>query len=161
MLWNPRGRCEQAVRQRQRGVTTQSPADSALEHGVASADLTILIVVGVLLACGVFLLLERVVSKMLLGTILLSNGVNLLLSSAGGASGRPPILGSPGTAPQQPADPLAQGLILTAIVITLGITAFVLALAYRTYFLTTSEQVENDPEDVGIARHPVPEDPER
>lgn len=58
------------------------------------------------------------------------------------------------------ADPLAQAMVLTAIVITMGLAAFVLALAYRSYTLTTTDDVENDPEDVGIAATREQEDPE-
>jgi multicomponent Na+:H+ antiporter subunit C len=47
---------------------------------------------------------------------------------------------------------LAQGMILTAIVITMGIAAFVLALAYRSYRLTTEEEVTNDPEDARVSQ---------
>jgi multicomponent Na+:H+ antiporter subunit C len=47
---------------------------------------------------------------------------------------------------------LAQGMILTAIVITMGIAAFVLALAYRSYRLTTEEEVGDDPEDARVSR---------
>jgi multicomponent Na+:H+ antiporter subunit C len=50
------------------------------------------------------------------------------------------------------ADPLAQGMILTAIVITMGIAAFVLALTYRSYRLSRDEVVENDPEDTRVSR---------
>jgi multicomponent Na+:H+ antiporter subunit C len=50
------------------------------------------------------------------------------------------------------ADPLAQGMILTAIVISMGIAAFVLSLIYRTYQLTTDEEVANDPEDTRVAK---------
>lgn len=49
------------------------------------------------------------------------------------------------------ADPLAQGMILTAIVISMGIAAFVLALTYRSYRLTTAEDVGNDPEDTRVS----------
>jgi multicomponent Na+:H+ antiporter subunit C len=49
------------------------------------------------------------------------------------------------------ADPLAQGMILTAIVITMGIAAFVLALSYRSYRLTTEEEVTDDPEDTRVS----------
>ena len=52
------------------------------------------------------------------------------------------------------ADPLAQGMILTAIVITMGIAAFVLALTYRSYRLTTAEEIDNDPEDTRVAEAP-------
>ncbi|WP_280414051.1 Na(+)/H(+) antiporter subunit C [Nocardia carnea] len=116
-----------------------------------SANLTLLTVVGVLVACGVYLLLERTVTKMLLGILLVGNAVNLLILTMGGPDGAPPIQGATDTVRDTMADPLAQALILTAIVITMGVAAFVLALAYRSYILTTSEKVENDPEDVGIA----------
>lgn len=124
-----------------------------------SANLTLLIVVGVLVACGVYLLLERTVTKMLLGILLFSNAVNLLILTMGGPDGVAPIRGTDDIAHSIMADPLAQALVLTAIVITMGVSAFVLALAYRSYILTTSEKVENDPEDVGIAAR-QPEEPE-
>lgn len=126
-----------------------------------SANLTLLITVGVLVACGVYLILERSVIKMLLGIILFGNAVNLLILTVGGSSGRPPIKDAPDTTHDDVADPLAQAMILTAIVITMGVAAFVLALAYRSYILTTSENVENDPEDVGIATQRSQEDPEK
>ncbi|MEV0105937.1 Na(+)/H(+) antiporter subunit C [Nocardia sp. NPDC050799] len=124
-----------------------------------SANLTLLIVVGVLVACGVYLLLERTVTKMLLGILLFSNAVNLLILTMGGPDGAAPIRGTVDIEHSTMADPLAQALVLTAIVITMGVSAFVLALAYRSYILTTSEKVENDPEDVGIAAR-QPEEPE-
>ncbi|WP_328388974.1 Na(+)/H(+) antiporter subunit C [Nocardia sp. NBC_00416] len=124
-----------------------------------TANLTLLIVVGVLIACGVYLLLERTVSKMLLGILLFSNAVNLLILTMGGGDGAPPIQGAGDVEHDIMADPLAQALVLTAIVITMGVSAFVLALAYRSYILTTSEKVENDPEDIGIAGR-EPEEPE-
>jgi multicomponent Na+:H+ antiporter subunit C len=43
-------------------------------------------------------------------------------------------------------------MILTAIVITMGIAAFVLALAYRSYRLTTEEEVTDDPEDTRVSK---------
>jgi multicomponent Na+:H+ antiporter subunit C len=124
-----------------------------------SANTTLLIVVGVLVACGVYLLLERTVTKMLLGILLFGNAVNLLILTMGGPGGAAPIRGTDDIEHSTMADPLAQALVLTAIVITMGVSAFVLALAYRSYILTTSEKVENDPEDVGIAAR-QPEEPE-
>ncbi|MFD6399998.1 Na(+)/H(+) antiporter subunit C [Nocardia sp. NPDC060249] len=126
-----------------------------------SANLVLLITIGVLTACGVYLLLERVVSKMLLGMILLGNAVNLLILTMGGPDGKPPILGSDDTSPAGLADPLAQAMVLTAIVITMGLAAFVLALAYRSYMLTTTEDVTNDPEDAQVAARREREDPEQ
>ncbi|MFD4457306.1 Na(+)/H(+) antiporter subunit C [Nocardia sp. NPDC058480] len=126
-----------------------------------TANLTVLVTIGVLTACGVYLLLERVVSKMLLGMILLGNAVNLLILTMGGPDGKPPILGSSDTSPDGMADPLAQAMVLTAIVITMGLAAFVLALAYRAYMLTTTEDVANDPEDAQVAARREREDPEQ
>ncbi|MFD3703556.1 Na(+)/H(+) antiporter subunit C [Nocardia sp. NPDC058658] len=126
-----------------------------------SANLALLITIGVLTACGVYLLLERVVSKMLLGMILLGNAVNLLILTMGGPDGKPPILSGSDTSPDGMADPLAQAMVLTAIVITMGLAAFVLALAYRAYMLTTTEDVTNDPEDAQVAARREREDPEQ
>ncbi|WP_410871100.1 Na(+)/H(+) antiporter subunit C [Nocardia sp. A7] len=125
-----------------------------------SANLVLLVTIGVLTACGVYLLLERVVSKMLLGILLLSNAVNLLILTMGGPDGEPPILGSSDTSPDGMADPLAQAMVLTSIVITMGVAAFVLALAYRAYMLTTTEDVSKDPEDAQVAAGREREDPE-
>ncbi|MEU5404754.1 Na(+)/H(+) antiporter subunit C [Nocardia asteroides] len=126
-----------------------------------SANLVLLITIGALTACGVYLLLERVVSKMLLGMILLGNAVNLLILTMGGPDGKPPILGGSDTSHDGMADPLAQAMVLTAIVITMGLAAFVLALAYRSYALTTKEDVAKDPEDAQVASRREQEDPEQ
>ncbi len=125
-----------------------------------TANLTLLILIGILVACGVYLILERAVSKMLLGMILFGNAVNLLILTVGGHSGRPPIRGESGQQDEEMADPLAQAMVLTAIVITMGLAAFVLALAYRSYILTTSDTVQNDPEDAEVAAQRAGEDPE-
>lgn len=78
----------------------------------------------------------------------------------GGAGGNPPIRGRTSNGATTTADPLAQGMILTAIVISMGIAAFVLALAYRSYRLTTVEEVSNDPEDTRVSQQREAEDEE-
>ena len=110
-----------------------------------------LVLIGVLTSCGVYLLLERNLTRMLLGLLLFGNAVNLLILTVGGPAGNPPIRGRSSEGRTSVADPLAQGMILTAIVITMGIAAFVLALAYRSYRLTTAEDVGDDPEDSRVA----------
>jgi multicomponent Na+:H+ antiporter subunit C len=110
-----------------------------------------LVLIGGLTSAGVYLLLERTLTRMLLGLLLIGNAVNLLLLNVGGPSGNPPIYGRTSNGAETDADPLAQGMILTAIVISMGIAAFVLALAYRSYQLTTIEEVSNDPEDTRVA----------
>ena len=114
--------------------------------------LTPLILLGVLASTGVYLLLERNMTRMLLGLLLIGNAVNLLIITVGGRPGNPPIHGRTSDDRTTTADPLAQGMVLTAIVITMGIAAFVLALAYRSYRLTTAEEIGNDPEDTRVSR---------
>jgi multicomponent Na+:H+ antiporter subunit C len=109
-----------------------------------STNLLLVIVVGVLFAAGVTLLLERSLTRVILGITMLGNGVNVLIL-LGGAYGGPPIVGvtpEPGMS-----DPLTQAMILTAIVITLGMTAFLLAMAYRSWLLTGHDDVQDDVED--------------
>lgn len=98
-------------------------------------------VVGVLFAVAVYFLLSRNVQRVAFGFILLSNGVNLLVLTAGGLPERasPPLLG--GADPATMADPLPQAFILTAIVIGLGTSAFLLALAARTHRETGSDEL--------------------
>ena len=109
------------------------------------------ILAGTLFAVGTYLVLQRPLARILLGLAMLGHGANLLLLSAGGRAGDPPFVGSAG-APASPADPLPQALVLTAIVITFAVTAFLAALAYRAYHLTGSDAVEDDVEDRRIAR---------
>ncbi|WP_096201346.1 Na(+)/H(+) antiporter subunit C [Bacillus sp. FJAT-45350] len=89
------------------------------------------IVVGVLFMVGTYLILTKSLLRVILGLMLLSHGAHLLLlTMAGLKQGAPPLLGEEAAAY---ADPLPQALILTAIVISFGVTAFMLVLAYRTY----------------------------
>ena len=116
-----------------------------------TSHLVPLIMIGGLTSTGVYLLLERNLTRMLLGLLLISNAINLLILTMGGSSGNPPIRGRTSDGQTNTADPLAQGMILTAIVITMGVAAFVLAMTYRTYRLTTEEEVGDDPEDAKVS----------
>ena len=111
----------------------------------------LLLAVGVLFAAGVYLLLERSLTRVLLGFVLLGNGANLALLVAGGRAGAPPITGTDDAEPMS--DPLAQAMILTSIVITLALVAFVLAMAYRSWQLHGHDEVQDDLEDRRVARH--------
>lgn len=110
-----------------------------------------LILIGGLTSAGVYLLLERNLTRMLLGLLLVGNAVNLLILTVSGPSGNPPIRNRTSGAETTEADPLAQGMILTAIVITMGVAAFVLALTYRSYRLSRAEDIANDPEDARVS----------
>ena len=105
--------------------------------------------VGVLYAVGTYLLLQRTLTRIVIGLALLGHGANLLLLLAGGPPGAPPLIGNDPL--QRVADPLPQAMALTAIVITFGVLAFLLALAYRSWLVTRNDQVEDDREDRRIA----------
>ncbi len=92
--------------------------------------------VGFLFACGAYLVLRRGEIKLILGLSLLSHAVNLLLFSTGGwRRGLPPILDKESVPTEFSAyvDPLPQALILTAIVISFAILAFVVVLVNRRF----------------------------
>tara|TARA_B110000014_G_scaffold213882_1_gene166865 strand:+ start:392 stop:775 length:384 start_codon:yes stop_codon:yes gene_type:complete len=84
--------------------------------------------VGVLVACGVFLILRARTFTVVLGLTMLSYAVNLFLFSSGRLSlNQPAVLGYS----TDYADPLPQALVLTAIVIGFAMTAFVVILSIR------------------------------
>lgn len=116
-----------------------------------SPSLILVIVIGVLVAVGVVLLLERSLTRVLLGFIVMSNGVNLMILAMAGRPGGPPVLWFTSDI-EEMTDPLPQAMILTAIVITLGITAFLLALAYRSWQLEGNDEVQDDAEDLRIVQ---------
>lgn len=92
-------------------------------------------VAGIVVACAVYLLLDRSLARVALGVILLSAGVNLGLFVGGRMSrGRPPLIPAPleRIGADAVANPLSQALILTAIVISFGLTALLLVLMLRT-----------------------------
>ncbi len=112
-----------------------------------SANLTLAVAAGLLVTCGVYQLLERSLTRILLGVLLTSNGVNLLFLIAAGYPGTPPIVG---LTDEKVSDPLPQAMVLTAIVITMAVAAFVLTLAYRSFQLHGHDEVADDVEDARI-----------
>ncbi len=113
-------------------------------------SLVTLAVAAILFAVGTYLVLQRMLSRVIIGLGLISHGANLLIMLAGTGPATPPVI--TGEVATQVADPLPQAMVLTAIVITFGITAFLLALALRSYLLTGSDAVEDDIEDRRIGR---------
>lgn len=97
--------------------------------------------IGLLTAVGVYLVLRRHSFPVIIGTVFLSYAVNLFLFATGRlAIDRPPIV-VPGGAAM--ADPLPQALVLTAIVISFGMTALAVVLALRGYLETGDDRVES------------------
>ncbi|MCU0284338.1 MAG: Na(+)/H(+) antiporter subunit C [Candidatus Nanopelagicales bacterium] len=126
-------------------------------------NLTLAVVAGVLFATGVYLLLARSITRALLGIVLLSNGANVLLLVAAGPAGEAAFYGR--TPESDMSDPLPQAMVLTAIVITLGMTAFILAMAHRSWQLSQTDIVADDVEDLRLVelavRDVAPHDEER
>ena len=88
-------------------------------------------VCGFLFMAAIYLILSKSLLRIIIGTGLLSHGAHLLILTMGGLGGESPPVLSDGVTDY--ADPIPQALILTAIVISFGVTAFILVLAYRTY----------------------------
>lgn len=112
-------------------------------------ELILAILVGTLYTAGVYLLLRRSMLKFVIGVILISNATNLLVFMASEpVGGNPVFVTEEATETAAMADPLPQALLLTAVVIGLGITAYTLALKYKffestgTYDLDVLEKTE-------------------
>jgi multicomponent Na+:H+ antiporter subunit C len=114
-------------------------------------SLVLAILVAWLFGVGTYLLLQRALTRIILGLGLLSHGAILLLITVGGRAGDPPIVGKDDDGVGVAA-PLPQAFALTAIVIGFGMTAFLLALAYRSWVGTSEDEVQDDVEDRRIAR---------
>lgn len=109
-------------------------------------SLSLIIIMAVLFACGVYAMLERSLTRVLIGFLLLGNATNLLLLIVMGTPGVAPFYGAEGTV----SDPLPQALTLTAIVITFAVSAFLLALIYRSWQLGQADTVEDDADDLAL-----------
>ena len=116
-----------------------------------TASLTLVALMAVLFGAGISIMLERSITRVLIGFLLVGNAVNILIYLMSGTPGLPPILGE-GVDPDGISDPLPQAFVLTAIVINLGITAFMLALIYRSWWLAQlgakGDLVDDEEEDV-------------
>lgn len=102
-----------------------------------------------LFGIGTYLVLQHTLTRILIGLALITHGANVLLVGAG-SRGRPPLIGT--GEPEGFSDPLPQALALTAIVISFGVSALLLALAYRSWILTHDDEVQDDVTDRVIAR---------
>ncbi|WP_336363867.1 sodium:proton antiporter [Halalkalicoccus salilacus] len=93
--------------------------------------------VGVLFALGTFLILRRDLLRVVWGITLYSQAANVYLMTMGGIAEAGfevvPVLAHHGEGVPETTDPLVQALVLTAIVISFGMTAFALVLTFRVY----------------------------
>lgn len=94
-------------------------------------ETAIAILVGLLYGVGIYMTMQKTLLRLVIGTSLVVHGSFLALILAGGLNtGMPPVLLN---AVKEYTDPVPQALILTAIVIGFGLTAFQLVLSYRIY----------------------------
>jgi multicomponent Na+:H+ antiporter subunit C len=98
-------------------------------------EIVMAFVVGGLYAAAIYMMLRRSIVKLVIGLVLLSNAANLLIFTAAGLTrGAPPLINVGDVLPPGiSADPLAQALILTAIVIGFGVLAFAVVLIHRAF----------------------------
>jgi len=114
----------------------------SLEFLIASA-------IAALVAGGVYLTLRARTFQVVLGLTLISYAVNLFLFCVGRLMiDRSPLYAKGVT---DYADPLPQALVLTAIVITFGMTALTVVLALRSFLESGSDQVDGVTDDEGAA----------
>jgi multicomponent K+:H+ antiporter subunit C len=98
------------------------------------------LIVGLLFACGTYLVLHARTVPVMMGLVLQTYAINLFLFASGRLStGMPPILGQ---GHERFADPLPQALVLTAIVISFGMTAFVVVLSLRAWGKLGTDHVD-------------------
>ena len=114
--------------------------------------MTVVLALGaaVLFGVGTYLVLQRKLSRIIIGLALISHGANVLLL-ASGRNGLAPLLDDGPVDPERYADPLPQAMALTTIVITFGVTALLLAMAYRSWLLDHDDDVPDDVTDRAVA----------
>lgn len=89
------------------------------------------------------MVLRRSILKFIIGLIFMSNATNLLVFiSSGVVAGEPAFVGSEPVDANALSDPLPQALVLTAIVIGFGIVVFTLALKYKFYEATGTDDLD-------------------
>lgn len=123
---------------------------TTLIEPTVAPNVTLVLIVAVLVATGTVLVLDRSLVRVLLGLLLLGNGVSLLYIVVAGKAGLPPFVG--GGAVSELSDPLPQAMVLTAIVISLATIGFLLALSYQLWQLSGSDDVPDDDEDARVLR---------
>ncbi|PSL07201.1 Na+/H+ antiporter subunit C [Cecembia rubra] len=107
-------------------------------------ELLLIFIIGLLHASGIYMLLRRSMFKMIIGLILLGNGVNMLIFLLGKLTkGHPPVIEDGAKIfTEIYADPLPQALILTAIVIGFGLQSFAIILIKRVYQVLKTDDLD-------------------
>ncbi len=109
---------------------------------------TLILLAAFLAGVATYLVTSRILSRILLGFVIYGHVVVIALLAAGGKAGEAPLADQ--TSAIDSSDPLPQALSLTAIVISFGLTLFMLALARASQLHTGTDLVEDDLEDKSI-----------
>jgi multicomponent Na+:H+ antiporter subunit C len=106
-------------------------------------EIVLAILVGILYTAGIYMVLRRSILKFIIGLIFLSNATNLLVFlSSGITAGKPAFVDVSTSDAASLSDPLPQALVLTAIVIGFGIVVFTMALKYKFYETTGTDDLD-------------------
>lgn len=106
-------------------------------------EILLAILTGVLYTAGVYMILRRSIIKFIIGIIFMGNATNLLVFlSAGITSGKPAFVGNGVDSASIQTDPLPQALVLTAIVIGFGIVVYTMALKYKFFTTTGTDDLD-------------------
>ncbi len=109
--------------------------------------MSLALTIGILLAAGVYLVLQRGMIRIILGFVLLTHAVNLLIIAAGGVARRDaPFFGGDTS---NAADALPQAFVLTAIVIAFSITVVMATFAVVGRRDDDTEPDSSTPADLG------------
>src|SRR6478736_3634596 len=114
-------------------MTTLAPT---LIESTLQPNITLVLVTVGLVAAGTALALDRSLVRILLGMVLIGNGIAVLYLVVSGRAGRAPFVGEN---PASISDPLPQAMVLTAIVISLATVGFLLALSYRLWQISGTD----------------------
>lgn len=106
-------------------------------------EILVALAIGALTGSGIYLMLRKRSFPLILGLSLLSYAVNLFIFAAGRlAPGLPPIINK---AQAGYTDPLPQALVLTAIVISFGMTAVLVIMAIGAFLTSKDDRVNPEP----------------
>jgi len=108
-------------------------------------ELLLVLLVGILYSAGIYLILRRSMVKLLLGFMMLGNGANILIFLMGELTkGKAPIINGDNIHfTDAYADPVPQALILTAIVISFGLTASAIILLKKVHETTGTDDLDS------------------
>lgn len=105
-------------------------------------EIVLAILTGILYTAGAYMILRRSILKFIIGIIFFSNATNLLVFLSAGIVAGSPVFVKDKLPDNLLADPLPQALVLTAIVIGFGIVVFTLALKYKFFSVTGTDDLD-------------------